>query len=78
MNKFTREDIINLLKLVIAIALIIVAIRFFINILPFIIVILVIMLVYDSLKKNDNLPWKKKKEKDGIVEAEIIKEKKNN
>ena len=78
MNKLTREDIINLLKLVIAIALIIVAIRFFINILPFIIVILVIMLVYDSLKKNDNLPWKKKKEKDGIVEAEIIKEKKNN
>ena len=78
MNKFTREDIVNLLKLAIAIALIIIAIRFFINMLPLIIIILIIMLVYDSLKKKGNLPWQKKKEKDGIVEAEIIKEKKNN
>lgn len=78
MNKFTREDIVNLLKLVIGIALIIIAIRFFINMLPLIIIILIIMLVYDSLKKKGNLPWQKKKEKDGIVEAEIIKEKKNN
>lgn len=78
MNKFTREDIVSLLKLVIGIALIIIAIRFFINMLPFIIVALLIMLVYDSLKKKGNLPWQNKKEKDGIVEAEIIKEKKNN
>ena len=78
MKKLTRDDILTLLKLVIIIALIIVAVRFFIAILPILILVLVCMLVYDSLKKNGNLPWKKKKKKDGIVEAEIISEKKNN
>lgn len=78
MNKFTREDIVNLLKLVIMVALIIIAIRFFIAILPLLIIILIGMLIYDSLKKKGILPWQKKKNKDGIVEAEIIKEKKNN
>ncbi len=78
MNKFTREDIVNLLALVIIIALIILAIKFFIAILPLLIVILVCMLVYDSLRRKGILPWQKKKNKDGVVEAEIIKEKKNN
>ncbi len=78
MSKLTRDDILTLLKLVIIIALIVVAFRFFIAILPILIVVLVCMLVYDSLKKKGNLPWKKKKNKDGVVEAEIISEKKNN
>ncbi len=78
MNKLNREDIVTLLKITIAIALLIIAIKFFLNYLPIIIIVLLLMLVYDSLKKNDNLPWKKKNNKDNVVEAEIIKEKKNN
>ena len=76
MNKFTREDIMTLLKLAIGIALIIIAIKFFIKLLPLIIVGLILILVYDSLKKNGFFE-KKKKEKNEVVEAEIIKEKKN-
>ena len=48
MNKFTRDDVKNLLVLVIGIALIIIAIRFFIYILPFIIVALIAWLVFNS------------------------------
>lgn len=70
-----REDIIYLLKIAVFIALFIVAIRFFIYLLPLIILALIGMLIYDSYKKNGG--FKKKNDK-GIVEAEIIKEKKNN
>ena len=52
MNKLTREDVKNLLVLVIAVALIVVAIKFFIYILPVIIIALVAWLIYDSYKKN--------------------------
>lgn len=78
MNKFTRDDVITILKMVIFLALIIVAIRFFINLLPFIIVALIIMLIYDSLKKNGFFTKNKKNIEEKIVEAEIISEKKNN
>ena len=66
----------TLLKLAIGIALIIISIKFFIKLLPLIIVGLILILVYDSLKKNGFFE-KKKKEKNEVVEAEIIKEKKN-
>ena len=77
MNKFTRQDIVTLLKIVIAIAIIVVAVKLFLNLLPLIIVVLILWLVYDSLKKNNNLPWGKKKKKNDVAEAKIIKEKKN-
>lgn len=65
-----REDIKLLLELMIGIALIIVAVRFFIAILPIIIIALIGLLIYDSYKKN----YKTKKKND-VVEADIIKEK---
>ncbi len=75
MSKFTREDIMTLLTIVIGIALIILAVKFVIALLPFAIVFLVLMLVYDSLKKNGFFSKKKKNE---IMDAEIIEEKKRN
>ena len=69
-----REDIEFWLVVVIGIALIIIAIKFFISLLPFIIVGLIGLLIYDSYKKR-NLPAKKKDKK--VKEAEIIKEKNN-
>ena len=77
MNKFTREDILILLKLMIFIALIIIAIKFFIKLLPIIIVLLIAMIIYDSIKRNKNIVKKENHNDDGIVEAEIIKERKN-
>ena len=77
MNKFTREDILILLKLMIFIALIIIAIKFFIKLLPIIIVLLIAMIIYDSVKRNKNIVKKENHNDDGIVEAEIIKERKN-
>ena len=76
-NKLTRDDIIMLLKIVIGIALIVVAIKFFIKLLPLIIIVLIALLVYDYIKKNKGDLVLKKKKDDGIVDAEIIKEKKN-
>ena len=76
MSKFTRDDIVTLLAIVIGIALIVMAIKFFIALLPLIIVVLILFLVYDSLKKNGFFK-KNKKNKNDVVEAEIIKEKKN-
>ena len=70
-----REDIIYLLKVAIFIALFVVAIRFFIYLLPVIILALIGMLIYDSYKKSGGF---KKEKKNNIVEAEIIREKKNN
>lgn len=79
MNKLTREDIIMFLKIAIFIALIIIAIKFFINILPLIILLLIIVLLVDSFMKSDYMKAKKKEklEKNRIKDAEIIDERKN-
>ena len=69
-----REDIIFYLEIAIGILLIILAVKFFIAILPVIVVVLIGLLIYDSIKKNKKNPVTKKKDK-GIKEAEIIKEK---
>ncbi len=69
-----REDIKLYLELAIGILLIILAFKFFIKLLPLIIVVLICLLVYDSYKKQNKNPVVKKKNKD-IKEAEIIKEK---
>lgn len=73
-----REDIKNILVLVIFIALCIVAIKLFIYLLPVIIIALVGLLLYDSYK-NKKFIWKEDKEKDNnkVKDAQIIKEKKN-
>lgn len=69
-----REDIKLCLELAIGILLIILAVKFFIKILPVIIVALVVLLIYDSYKRSkSNIPTVKKK--DNIKEAEIIEEK---
>ena len=69
-----REDIKLFLEIAIGILLIILAIKFFIAILPLIILVLIGLLIYDSYKKKNGNPVVKKKNKD-IREAEIIKEK---
>jgi hypothetical protein len=69
-----REDIKTLLVLAIGILLIIVAIKFFIKLLPLIILALIGLLIYDSYKKQQKKPVVHKKNKD-VREAEIIKEK---
>ena len=68
--KFNREDIKNLLVIVIFIALIVIAVRFIIELLPLIIVALIGLLVYDSVKKRG------KNSKNDIKDAEVIEEKK--
>ena len=70
-----REDIEFWLVVVVGIALIIVAIKFFISLLPIIIVALIGLLIYDSYKKHKNVPVKSKEKK--VKEAEVIKEKNN-
>ena len=69
-----REDIKFYLVLAILIMLGIVAVKFFIKLLPLIIVILIGLLIYDSYKKQKGDPVAKKKDKD-VKEAEILKEK---
>jgi hypothetical protein len=69
-----REDIKLYLELAIFVLLIILAIKFFIKLLPLIIVVLICLLIYDSYKRQNKNPVTKKKNKD-IKEAEIIKEK---
>ena len=71
-----REDIKLFLGLAICIALIILAVKFFIKMLPLIIIALIGLLIYDSFKRKNNNGNQvaKRKEKD-IKEAEIIKEK---
>ena len=69
-----REDIKLFLELAIGILLIIVAVKFFIAILPVIIIVLIGLLIYDSYKRRNINPVTKKKEKE-VKEAEIIKEK---
>lgn len=68
-----KEDIKYLLRVAIVIALFIVAVRFFIYLLPFIIVGLVIMLIYDNYKKKK----KSDKKQEKIQDAEIISERKD-
>ena len=69
-----REDIKLYLEIAIGILLIIIAIKFFIKLLPLIIVVLIGLLVYDSYKKKKGNPVTKKKDKE-VKEAEIVKEK---
>ena len=66
-----REDIEFWLIIAIGILLIILAVKFFIKILPLIVVVLIGLLIYDSFKKKNNGSKKDKK----IREAEVIKEK---
>ena len=72
-----KDDIKLCLYLAIGILLIIVAVKFFIKILPLIIIALIGLLIYDSYqRRKSNLPSTKKKDKkDKIKEAEIIREK---
>ena len=67
-----KEDIKYLLRVAIVIALCIVAVRFFIYLLPYIIVGLVIMLIYDNYNKKK----KSDKKQEKIQDAEIISERK--
>ena len=69
-----REDITTYLVLAIGLLLIILAIRFFIKLLPLIIIVLLGLLIYDSYKNQKKNPVAKKKSKE-VKEAEIIKEK---
>ena len=69
-----REDIKRFLAIAIIILLAIIAIKFFIAILPVIIIGLIILLIYDSYKRRQKNPLVKKHD-NGIKEAEIIKEK---
>jgi len=69
-----RDDIKLLLVLAIGVLLIILAVRFFIAVLPVIILALIGLLVYDSWKKKQGESAVKTKKTD-IKEAEIIKEK---
>ena len=68
-----REDIEFWLIIAVGILLIVLAIRFFIAILPFAVIALIGLLIYDSYKKRKN----NSKKDDGIKEAKIIKEKNN-
>ena len=69
-----REDIEFWLVIAVGILLIVLAIKFFIKLLPLIVIVLIGLLIYDSYKKQKgNMPVKKKDKK--IKEAEIIKEK---
>ena len=69
-----REDIKSLLVCAIGIALIILAVKFFIALLPVIIVALLCLLIYDSYKKQKGSNSIQKKEKK-VREAEILEEK---
>ena len=72
-----RDDIKLCLEIAIGIFLIIVVFKVVKWLLPFIIIALIALLIYDSYKRNkSNLPVKKKKDKkNNVREAEIIKEK---
>ena len=69
-----REDIIFYLVIAILIMLGVAAFKFFIKLLPLIVIILIGLLIYDSYKRYISKPVTKKKDK-GVKEAEIIKEK---
>ncbi len=73
------EDVKYLLKVIIFIALFVIAIRFFIYMLPFIIIALIGVLIYDSYKKNkvnkENDSETKKSNK--VIDATVLDEKEN-
>lgn len=69
-----REDILFWLSVAVLIMLGIIAIKFFIKLLPLIVLVLIGLLIYDSYKKQKGNTVAKKKNKD-VKEAEIIKEK---
>jgi len=69
-----REDIKLFLTLAVGILLIIIAVKFFIAVLPVIIVALIALLIYDSYKRQKGNTVTKKKSNE-VKEAEIIKEK---
>ena len=69
-----KDDMKLFLKLAIGILLIIVAIKFFVAILPIIIILLIGLLIYDSYRKRKGYQVVNKKNTT-IKEAEIIKEK---
>ena len=69
-----REDIKLLLIIAVGILLIIIVFETIKALLPFVIIALVGLLVYDSIKRKNNGTTEKKKEKD-VEEAEIVKEK---
>ncbi len=71
-----REDIKLLLELAIGIFLIIITVKFFIKLLPLIIIVLVGLLIYDSYQRRGKNTVPRKKEK-SVKEAEIVKEKNN-
>lgn len=77
MNKLTRDDIVLFLKIVVFIAIIIVAVKFFVKMLPLIILILIIVLLVDSFLKSEYLKQKRveRAERNSVKEAEIIEEK---
>lgn len=72
-----REDIKLLLELFIGILLIVIAVKFFIKILPLIIIALIGLLIYDSYqRRKSNLPsTKKDNKKNKVKDAEVISEK---
>ena len=61
-----REDIESMLKIAVGIALIVLAVKFFVKLLPYIIVLFVLMLLYDSYK---HYKAKKRSQKHEIPEA---------
>lgn len=70
-----RDDIKYLLKVAIFIALFVVAIKFVFYLLPVIIIAFLVMLIYDTYKRNNG--FQRKKKDNDIKEAEIIEEKRN-
>lgn len=66
----TREEVIKMLKIAVSIALIVLAIKFFVKFLPYIILLLVLILLYDSYKHR-----RIKKKNNDIKEAIVIEEK---
>ena len=71
-----REDILFWLTVAVLIMLGIAAFKFFIKLLPLIVLVLIGLLIYDSYKRYISKPVTKKKNKNkDVKEAEIIKEK---
>ena len=70
----SKNDLTYLLKVAIFIALIVIAFKFLIYILPFIIIALIAMIIYYTYKKKKVDKQKPVKKEKIIKEAEIIKE----
>lgn len=78
-----REDLKNIFKILIIVLLVIVAVKFFIALLPLILLGLLIYFAYDFYKKNkskfnenmNNSRVRKNIKKSHVQEAEIVREK---